>query len=406
MNQSSSSFSQHRQASLRRITTAFAIIAIGLSSFRLIQLIMISSCTLGTDIAAYFSGAEHIRHGAPLYSTIIDLDARHIPFVYPPLLAVLFLAFPTYELAVWGWAAFSLVCWLVALGRLLAALRDRLDQRIGRVGWPLLIAGLVTFPALQNHFAWGQAQLLLLLLLVEAWLSIRKERDGCAGLLLGLAVAIKLFPIALALPLVLHRRWRALIAMFSAATVVLVGSFAPFGWATVTDYVMRVLPTAHRMFLGYNPLNCSLDAVLHAIIGGNIATPISLMLRLIIVGAVSIVSYRHPHLPAQAVTFGITMIILILPLVWAHYLVLLYLPWFVALAAASRRQIMLLALSYFLLASNGAVGQVPMLYAIIPQTLPACGTLLLLGVQLQQACQAANATTSASVPRRRAEMSS
>jgi hypothetical protein len=81
-----------------------------------------------------------------------------------------------------------------------------------------------------------------------------------------------------------------------------------------------------------------------------------------------------------------TVLVLATPVVWSHYLVLLYLPWLHALAQAGSQRwtLMALGLSYFLLAAATLMYAVPGWLVPLTQPLPIVGSLLLLGVQLRQ----------------------
>jgi hypothetical protein len=96
------------------------------------------------------------------------------------------------------------------------------------------------------------------------------------------------------------------------------------------------------------------------------------------------VATRLRHAPDQAFALGMTMMVLIPQVVWGHYLVLLYLPWLETLARASRRQVIVLALAFFLIGTSALAFHVPPALLPLAQALPLCGALLLLAMQLRQ----------------------
>src|SRR3954463_1257351 len=101
---------------LKRAKIVIAVLAILLFSAKVAQLLWIGSLTLETDVGSYFSGAERLRAGLPLYPANLTFsDGSREHYVYPPLLALIFYPLANYQLAWWAWAAFSLICWAAAL---------------------------------------------------------------------------------------------------------------------------------------------------------------------------------------------------------------------------------------------------------------------------------------------------
>src|SRR5262249_27328923 len=93
----------------------------------------------------------------------------------------------------------------------------------------------------------------LLGLVTAAWALDRSGRSGAAGLLVGVAAAIKLFPAYLGLYFVARRRWRALLAAAASFAALTLATGAVLGRQAYDDYLHIVLPYM-RVFptLGYN----------------------------------------------------------------------------------------------------------------------------------------------------------
>ncbi len=370
------------QRRLLTITTLFGIVISLLFVANLIIWLPVSASAGGTDLVGYFEGGARLRGGLPLYRTDIDLVSDPFHYIYPPLLAFLFYFFPSYQAAWWMWFGVSALCWLAALGLILRELRQGLRERLAPAWWPVLLAALISFSPVFTHLIWGQVQLLLLLLLVGSWCCLRRGRDRAAGVLLGIAIAVKLYPAALLLPLLLARRWRTLVLAGITAGGILGLSFAVVGWDTLVIYVTKILPQINHT-TGFD--NHAITNVLHKLLGdGSAADILSLLARMLIVGAVALCAARRSHAPDQGFALGVTMMVLIPQVVWGHYLVLLYLPWLDALARASRRQLALLALAFFLISTSAATFHVPPALLALAQALPLCGALLLLSIQIRQ----------------------
>lgn len=120
--------------------------------------------------------------------------------------------------------------WLVAALVIDAALAVVLARRSPRSGWMWIVTG-----ALLGPVVWTRIELLVALLCVLAVLN-RRGRPGTAGLLLGLAALIKLWPLALAATLLPGKR--CLRFGFFAAATVLIGMLVDLlvlGPSSVTD---------------------------------------------------------------------------------------------------------------------------------------------------------------------------
>jgi alpha-1,2-mannosyltransferase len=376
-----------QQTRLLRITTLFAVLIVLLFATKVGLTLVERASAPVSDLLSYFDGARRLRAGLPLYPPDFNLlrDGAY-QFIYPPLLAFLLLPMPTYQVAWWCWATFSIICWLVALSLLLRELSDDIRQKVSVVWWPVLLAALINFPPVLSHLFWGQLQLLLLLMLVGSWLCLRRERNVAAGVLLGLVIALKIFPALLIVPLLVQRRWRCVAAAAFTATLALTLSFAAVGWDQGWFYLTRVLPDVNRLLGQYSPGNNSITSTIRNAIGnGWVTDGLSLAIRTAIVGAVAFGAWRLRKNSAQACALGVTMLMLVPPVIWEHYFVLAYLPWLDALSRMRRGQGVLLGLAYFLIATASLAYHTPPNWASFVQALPLVGALLLLFVQIQQA---------------------
>jgi alpha-1,2-mannosyltransferase len=110
---------------------------------------------------------------------------------------------------------------------------------------PGLALAMLCRPLLQQLIH-GQLNLVLLLLLTGAWLADRRGRAGWAGALVGVAVAIKLFPAFLFLYFALRRQWAAMLA--GVVTLILLTGLtaAMLGPDTYRTYVQDVLPQLEK----------------------------------------------------------------------------------------------------------------------------------------------------------------
>jgi Glycosyltransferase family 87 len=140
--------------------------------------------------------------------------------------------------AVLAWNVVSLLALLCSLGLVRRALR--MPWQLWTV-FPLVTLLLLCNPVWQL-FYWGQWSSLLLLLLTGTWLDARQGRWTRAGVWLGIATALKLFPALLFLYFALQRKWSALFSGMITLAVLSLLTAAVLGGGVYAEYFGRVLP--------------------------------------------------------------------------------------------------------------------------------------------------------------------
>jgi hypothetical protein len=155
-------------------------------------------------------------------------------------------------------------CWLIFnLGLLLATLVFL--RYLTAFSWRHIFLVVALSGPLRANFLLGQYYILLLFLLTLAcWLYLDQKRFA-AGLLVGLAAGLKIFPIIYFLLFIRKRDWRALTGGVVAFLGSLAASISIFGWELNRIYLSQVLPAAFRgEALGpYNLQAASLSSLLH-----------------------------------------------------------------------------------------------------------------------------------------------
>jgi len=159
---------------------------------------------------------------------------------HPPPSVLLFLplASLTYVAAFRIWSAASAVMLAVAL----LLVRRELGPGPARWFWPLVVIVLLVSHPLREQFFNGQLNPPLLLCIVGAWMAMRRDRDTLAGVLLGLAAAVKLFPLFLFITPALRRRWRTLVAGGLTILIANLVAIGVFGVGAYRDYLLTVMP--------------------------------------------------------------------------------------------------------------------------------------------------------------------
>lgn len=216
----------------------------------------------GADFTAYYLGARLMRNGqSPFDATARVLLARSLglredrPYIYLPPLAIMIIPLallpPQPATLMWFWINVAL---LILSTMLIIRMLELHRNRVYPVAF--LIGVLVFYPAISSIFV-GQANVLLLTLLVLVWYLAKRGNEVVAGVLIAVASLIKIFPFCVALYFLWKGKYRIFLCTV-AALIVLIGiSVAAVGLDSHLTYVRSVLPT---QFVKLHPLNQSLWA--------------------------------------------------------------------------------------------------------------------------------------------------
>jgi hypothetical protein len=257
---------------------------------------------------------------------------------HPPtaVLLGLPLARLSYPDAVFTWNVLSLAALLVSIWLIGRELNFRIRPWTALAGIVLLI---ISWPV-RSHFQQGQLAMLLLLLLTATWIADRSGRDRLAGVYLGAASALKIFPALLFLHFIVRRQWRvvgtglATIAALTAITMMLLGP------ASYASYIHEVPPIVSEWRSAWN--NTSLPALWSKLFEpgnkGSGVVPLvysPLLARALIVLSCAVVigllakqvtraaTRKHCDRSFAAAVVGM---LLLAPVTWEHSFVLLILP--------------------------------------------------------------------------------
>ncbi len=366
----------------------------------------------GYDFSAYWFAGGSLLFGLSPY-TAEQLAGPYSPqqqllYLYPPPLAgamaPLVWLFPSdYRAAVWLWSgvgAAILVASVLALWRT-ERLAERFPILAGRGRW-LLVAAAFAFPPVVGELVLGNVHLLLLGLLTLAWLGVRRgdlRGQEIAGLAVGAAAVVKVFPGLLILWFLLTRRYTAAagvlvgVAALTLITLPLTGiepwlqyptvlanigppvdtrdTLAPTVWLSnivgftiariaVTVIGLATLAWAAVRVRGSSDAGSAIEP--EGAVGGDGA-----------VGAVA-TGGTSPE-TARSFAIAVTVSVLIAPALYHHYLTLLVLP--LVLALSSGVSLRWLAAAYLLMwgGEQGALGDASW---VVNRLLPTAGALLLL----------------------------
>lgn len=259
------------------------------------------------DFGIFRTAALEVLHGnspyvAPHISAYLHFDR----FVYPPVAALLFAPFaavPSGPARVLMFAA-GLVAVLAAL-------------RILRVqDWRCYGIALISAPAI-NSVALGALTSFLLLGAAVCWRY--RDNSTVTGVATAVTALLKLFLWPLAVWLVVTKRWRAAAICAGTGLILLVG-----GWAVIDFAGLRSYPTIlHVLQQVEIPFSYSLVALFG--LSGGAATALTVALSLLGIAAVWAAA-RGAGGDRRAFAVAIFVSLLATPLLWMHYLLLLFVP--------------------------------------------------------------------------------
>lgn len=203
--------------------------------------------------------------------------------------------------------------------------------------WPVASVLLLSSP-LAHQIVLAQLNLLLLLLFTIAWRLERANQQAACGAVIGLAAAIKVFPIFLFLYCLAQRRYRALLA--GAATLIVLNGLSLFvlGQQTWEDYLTVVMPDVGRFRAAW--VNASITgfwsklfdspnpAVVPVYTSPLLAKGLIAVSSLALIAAFLWHARRAATTPQRDCAFAaVVMVALLLsPIFWHHYFVILTLP--------------------------------------------------------------------------------
>lgn len=284
-----------------------------------------------TDLGQDYHAAVALRCG----NTIYDGINHHVPFVAVLSLPLTFLSYRT-SFVLWG--VFSIVLYFVCVFIVVRGL----DLRLG-ILW-LMIPGLMLswYPFLA-HIALGQWSVVIAVCVLAAWLALKNGWGRSAGVLLGVAAAIKLFPGIFGLYLLTQRRWRALAYMGVSFSLCMIVSLIVVGVEDFQAFIFSDMPANSANFIAY-PINHSLWGMTYRLLVPNgyltplvvaprIGFALAAFLCILIIGLLigGIRGAKDEFSKDIAYAATCVAMLMLSPLSWQHAMIILVLPFGVLL---------------------------------------------------------------------------
>lgn len=198
------------------------------------------------DADVYRMGGQAWLQGTPLYADGVSFHTQggiDLPFTYPPLSAIAFAPLALVSLQAASIAINAVTCvlllvsvWIVLTRMGVAQSWQVSDPAWARRGW--LAAGAVALgmkylEPIQANFSFGQINVVLMTLVIAD--CVPRRTPWPRGLLLGLAIALKLTPAVFVLYLLLRRDTRAALTALASFVAVSLAGLA-LAWSDSLEY--------------------------------------------------------------------------------------------------------------------------------------------------------------------------
>ncbi len=326
----------------------------------------------GGDLAPELRQSERLLRGEALYAATNQVEGVWWPpFSALALVPFTLLARESLPLAKVAWALASFAC----LAWSLAQVRAPTGQRVA------LATAAVAVP-IQTNFEHANINTMLLALVVAAANDVAKSRGGRAGVWIGIATALKAFPGLLLVYLAYRRQWRAFGVGVGAAIGLSVLALLPHGPGQVVAVMREWLVLVGNSSDVVSASNQSLAALVSRMGASPAASWVVALLCL----TAAAVAFRHsptPNKMANELAVVTLLAVLLSPIAWVHYYVLLLPAWAVAFARldqAPRRAWWYVGVAAAAVATSGllTVGPRPLRSALLYASIYAWGALLLL----------------------------
>ena len=259
------------------------------------------------DFGIFRAAALAVIHGRSPYVAATPAALAHFDkFVYPPVSALVFAPFAELPSEIGRVLVFAGALVAIVGGLRLLEVED----------WRCYGVALASTPAI-NSLALGALTSFLLLGAALAWRY--RDRTVVAAVVVALTAVLKLFLWPLAIWLLATRRWRSAAACVGAGIVLLLGSWAVIGFAGLRAYP-TLLSVLERIEA---PASYSIVALFG--VSGGAATAVTAVLGVALAATV-VLAARTPDGDRRAFAMAVLAALVATPLLWLHYLLLVYVP--------------------------------------------------------------------------------
>ncbi|WP_459955432.1 glycosyltransferase 87 family protein [Nocardia sp. IFM 10818] len=273
------------------------------------------------DLQVYRNGARAWLDDKDLYGPMPQVFGIGLPFTYPPLAALFFAPLAIMSLPVASWAV--LATSIASLGLTLWVVLDRLRPSMDRITRLAIVIGAVALLQLlepiRQTYGFGQINLVLMAAITLDCL-VRKP-FWPRGMLIGIAVSVKLTPAGYLLYFVLRKDWRGAVTLVLSAVAAVGVGFAVFPKDSV-QYWFHTLTDTGRIGPPYFAGNQSLKGFAFRLgVSDSAATLIWVALSLLAVALAAVWMKRlfDNGADTAALMVNAAAVLLVSPVSWSHH---------------------------------------------------------------------------------------
>jgi hypothetical protein len=324
------------------------------------------------DFTIYWQAAQRFQQGQPIYETALLTRTPFAVYKYHPIFLGFILPLTSFsaEQAALIWRIIQFSAMLAGAGLILLSF-------FRTQSWIWLTIGvlLLSFSPITLSIRLGQIDGLLLLLIAAAVSLAHTQRHPLSGIAYSVIGILKVYPALIMIADLVQRRWRVILTTISSGVFLILASLAWFGWHNELAFWREVVPS-----LSIRTIRLS-NQSLYGLIGrtlypnlidsGNLGTELPLVTALhllasLIIGAITAWAIWRISLRRNLARFHLDVacllictILLVIPVSWDHYQVLLLLPLLAACALAwQHNHQRVLLLSAFTLLAYGTYKQI------------------------------------------------
>lgn len=343
------------------IGAAIYIVALGGIAYLIVILVQLPGASRRGDFSIYYACEVAMHRGLDPYGINLTDFTRELglepdPFAHPNdtptftlVTAPLGRFSPSTAYAIWF--AASAFCLIASLSMLFKP-SSQVSRRIAI----LFSLGVLGFTPLADNFRWAQSQVFILAG-VLLWFRLMRHRcNVAAAVLLAALGLLRGFPLVLGGYLLAKRRWRAIVILAIAFGAGAVATVAVMGIVPTENFIRAIGIIGGHQWLSLDPrweiapANVSLNAFvarpLMLLFGADLCSHLRLAQRAVVLSfqlvilacTFSATARRGDDHDEQSLSLWVATMLILTPVVWLHYMVLLIVPFgMIAIAAARRR---------------------------------------------------------------------
>ncbi len=275
------------------------------------------------DFAVYYRAVQDVLNGVNPYLV------TQTPFIYPVSSLFIFLPFGIlpFSVAERLWTLVSVLALTGAVFVLTKAVRKPLSW----LEYCLMVGvAMLNFPV-KFTLGMGQVNLILLFLLCISFLLYQEKRLVPAGVVLGVAAAVKVTPVVLLLFFIRKQAWPTVLAFFGSFGLISIIALLGFGIEVSKQYWLQVLPTLPTVgnLAYYN------QALTGLLARGGVVDDVALVVNYVIAGGLLVLGLigtkQQKQQPVhELIEYGFFVTVLLIGggLAWQHHMALLTIPFF------------------------------------------------------------------------------